>query len=168
MSSSVSLVSLKNIHNLNPINFHRIRSSIGTAPSSEGVLTCNIYLWHLHSIHNRCSSIDRRLRLSIDDGLLLSIDGGAFSSDVQEMTYVMSPILDRIVQTDCGARRCTDQLTGSDVLAHSAGDSWWSAHLSLAECSGPDQCGRVRAVTEPFRRTVWDDGSMSNPDRTKQ
>uniref|UniRef100_M4F4G8 Uncharacterized protein n=1 Tax=Brassica campestris TaxID=3711 RepID=M4F4G8_BRACM len=70
----------------------------------------------------------------------------------------MSPILDRIVRTDCGVRQCTDQLTGADGLAHSAGDNWWAAHLSLAECSGPDQCGQVRAVTEPVRRSVWDDG----------
>ncbi|KAF3608698.1 hypothetical protein DY000_02047807 [Brassica cretica] len=61
-----------------------------------------------------------------------------------------------------------DELTGADGLAHSSGDSWWSAHLSFAECSGPDQCGRVRAFTEPFQRTVWDYGSMSNPDQTKQ
>ncbi|KAF2547074.1 hypothetical protein F2Q70_00020575 [Brassica cretica] len=45
------------------------------------------------------------------------------------------------------------QLMGADGLAHSAGDSWQSAHLSLAECSGPNQCGRVRAVTEPLLRS---------------
>ncbi|KAF3581697.1 hypothetical protein DY000_02033740 [Brassica cretica] len=41
------------------------------------------------------------------------------------------------------------QLTGADGLAHSAGDSWGPAHLDLEECSGPDQCGRGRAVTGP-------------------
>ncbi|KAF2555993.1 hypothetical protein F2Q68_00014092 [Brassica cretica] len=45
------------------------------------------------------------------------------------------------------------QLMGADGLAHSAGDGWQSAHLSLAECSGPNQCGRVRAVTEPLLRS---------------
>ncbi|KAF3539869.1 hypothetical protein F2Q69_00022497 [Brassica cretica] len=34
------------------------------------------------------------------------------------------------------------------ILAHSAGNNWWSAHLSREECSGPNQCGRVRAVTD--------------------
>ncbi|KAF3524238.1 hypothetical protein F2Q69_00046275 [Brassica cretica] len=103
----------------------------------------------------------------------------------------MSPILDRIVRTDCGARQCTDQGWTSDPvagrgpgqaqsaqesvvsahsvlfssrelmdLAHSDGDSWQSPHLSLAECSGPDQCGRVRAVTEPSRWSVWDEETM--------
>ncbi|KAF3556851.1 hypothetical protein F2Q69_00015402 [Brassica cretica] len=42
-----------------------------------------------------------------------------------------------------------DQLTGADYLAHSAGDGWGPAHPSLVECSGPDPCGRVRAVTRP-------------------
>ncbi|KAF2597194.1 hypothetical protein F2Q68_00010645 [Brassica cretica] len=61
----------------------------------------------------------------------------------------MSPILDRIVRTDHGARRRTSQvLIGAGRLAHSAGNSWWSAHLSWEECSGPNQCGRVRAVMD--------------------
>ncbi|KAF3539867.1 hypothetical protein F2Q69_00022494 [Brassica cretica] len=38
--------------------------------------------------------------------------------------------------------------TRAGILAHSAGNSWWSAHLSWEECSGPNQCGRVRAVTD--------------------
>nr|VDD24927.1 unnamed protein product [Brassica oleracea] len=65
------------------------------------------------------------------------------------MVTVMSPILDRIVQTDHGARRRTSLvLIGAGILAHSAGNSWWSAHLSWEECSGPNQCGRVRAVMD--------------------
>ncbi|KAF3539868.1 hypothetical protein F2Q69_00022496 [Brassica cretica] len=40
------------------------------------------------------------------------------------------------------------KLTGAGILYHSAGNSWWSAHLSWEECSGPNQCGRVRAVTD--------------------
>ena len=58
-------------------------------------------------------------------------------------------------------------LTGADGVAHSAGDSWWPAHLSLAECSSPDQCGRVRAVTGPCWRLVWDDGAVCSQDRTR-
>ncbi|KAF2535522.1 hypothetical protein F2Q68_00020895 [Brassica cretica] len=38
--------------------------------------------------------------------------------------------------------------TRAGRLAHSAGNSWWSAHLSWEECSGPNQCGRVRAVMD--------------------
>ena len=56
------------------------------------------------------------------------------------------------------------QLTGADGLAHLAGDSWWPAHLSLAECSGPDQCGWGRAVTRPCRRLMWDDGAVFSQD----
>ncbi|KAF2612628.1 hypothetical protein F2Q70_00011355 [Brassica cretica] len=63
MSSSVSLVSLKNIHNL-------------FAFGPECINMCNIYLRHLHSARNRCSSIDGRWWLSIDGGLLMSIDDG--------------------------------------------------------------------------------------------
>ncbi|KAF3487736.1 hypothetical protein F2Q69_00055326 [Brassica cretica] len=54
---------------------------------------------------------------------------------------------------ECGASSfSTDQLTGADGLAHSAGDSWRSAQLCLAECSSPDQCGRVRAK---LPRSSW-------------
>ena len=35
----------------------------------------DVYLWHLHSICERCVSLDGRWRLSIDGGLSLSIDG---------------------------------------------------------------------------------------------
>ncbi|KAF3591904.1 hypothetical protein DY000_02021957 [Brassica cretica] len=38
--------------------------------------------------------------------------------------------------------------TRAGILAHSAGNSWWSAHLRWEECSGPNQCGRVRAVMD--------------------
>ena len=59
-----------------------------------------------------------------------------------------------ISSIECGVSSLSVvQLMGADGLAHSAGDSWQSAHLSLAECSGPDQCGRVRAVTEPLLRS---------------
>ena len=37
---------------------------------------CNIYLRHLHSVCNRCSSIDGRWRLSIDGCLMMSLDDG--------------------------------------------------------------------------------------------
>ena len=57
---------------------------------------------------------------------------------------------------------------GADGLAHSAGDSWQSAHLNLAECSGPDQCGRVWAVTEPSRWSVWDEESRCDLGWTRQ
>ncbi|KAF3488142.1 hypothetical protein F2Q69_00053127 [Brassica cretica] len=46
------------------------------------------------------------------------------------------------------------QLTGADGQAHSARERWGPAHLSLAECSGPDQCGRGRAVTRLCRRLL--------------
>ncbi|KAF2589800.1 hypothetical protein F2Q70_00038544 [Brassica cretica] len=80
MSSSVSLVSLKNIYNLWPPSsdvpplfpFFSLRFGFGP----ECIKTFNIYLWHLHSVRNRCSSIDGRWWLSIDDGFLVSIDGG--------------------------------------------------------------------------------------------
>ena len=46
----------------------------------ECIKTCNIYLRHLHSVRNRCSSIDGRWWLSIDDGLVMSIDDGLLMS----------------------------------------------------------------------------------------
>ncbi|KAF3541055.1 hypothetical protein F2Q69_00022876 [Brassica cretica] len=33
-----------------------------------------------------------------------------------------------------------------------------TAHLSLAECLGPEQCGRGQAVTRLCRQLMWDDG----------
>ncbi|KAF2561751.1 hypothetical protein F2Q70_00017411 [Brassica cretica] len=35
-----------------------------------------------------------------------------------------------------------------------------TAHLSLAECPGPEQCGRGRAVTRLCRQLMWDDGAV--------
>ncbi|KAF3546518.1 hypothetical protein DY000_02007917 [Brassica cretica] len=35
----------------------------------------DVYLWHLHSVCERCASIDGCWRLSIDGGLSMSIDG---------------------------------------------------------------------------------------------
>lgn len=61
----------------------------------------------------------------------------------------------------------TDQLTGADGLPHSAGDIWRSAQLSLVECSSPDQCGRVRAVTKPSRWLMWDDGAVCSQGWTR-
>ncbi|KAF3514205.1 hypothetical protein F2Q69_00006644 [Brassica cretica] len=80
MSSCFSLVSLKNIHNLcfATFSFRLLRvlqvgtlsSSIESSPSSEGVLTVSSGF----SEGNRCSSIDRRWRLSIAGGLCLLSD----------------------------------------------------------------------------------------------
>ncbi|KAF2598754.1 hypothetical protein F2Q68_00011210 [Brassica cretica] len=75
MSSSSSLVSLKNIHNL-VLPVGTLSSSIGFSPSSEGVLTISGGF----SEGNRCSSIDRRWRWLIDGGFCLSIDGGVIAS----------------------------------------------------------------------------------------
>ncbi|KAF2602491.1 hypothetical protein F2Q70_00025556 [Brassica cretica] len=61
---------------------------------------------------------------------------------------------------ECGASSCsTDQLTGADGLVHSAGGSWGSAQLNMGKYSGPDQCGRIRAVTRPSRWLMWSDGA---------
>ncbi|KAF3547831.1 hypothetical protein DY000_02008100 [Brassica cretica] len=70
----------------------------------------------------------------------------------------------RLNQNRCGASSLSlGQLTGADRQAHSPGANYFE----LAECFGPNQCGRCRAVTKPCRRLMWDDGAVCSQDRTK-
>ena len=127
----------------NPINFHRICCIIWRCLDGiwwviwrfglwhECIETCDVYMWHLHSVCKRCTSINRCWRLSIDGVLFMSNDDSIRMSidfDINRVGRMWVSCCELLVSQDphgiarCGwLRRCHWSML------------WWACRSVLIE-----------------------------------